>query len=186
MFEIADLDLSGVDPTQVQAVAEANGMIPPGKYHVVVEGVAPKQVPNGSATEIEFKLLTGPFAGKTVKDTVWNPSDSQDPEKKKTTMNRLCLFGHRLGLLEHDSASNRYKPVAGKTSFAQCVGAQAVIELVHRKYKKQDGTEGMAVNVPFGGIWKLDDAKVKDVPKANTPAVAAAETAKPKSRVSDL
>ncbi|QJW94737.1 hypothetical protein [Frigoriglobus tundricola] len=155
MFD--DIPLDGVNPETIDKVAKSGGLIPAGKYHVALDGAADvtaKQTGN-PGTELTFRLLTGPFAGETVKETLWNTDKTQ---------NRVILFGHRLGLLKSDG--KKYSRVEGKSSFQDVLGAECVVEVAHREYKKADGTSGKAANLTFGGIWALDDKDVKDVPKA--------------------
>jgi hypothetical protein len=180
-----DLELGAFTTDTVEATAEAGGLVPPGKYHVRLNGstdVQSKKTGNVGA-ELEYVILVGPFAGKTVKDSVWKP----EPGDNGPSANRFVLIAHRLGLLAADPKTKRYIPVQGKTSFGDCLGAEVVIEVNHRTYKRDDGTEGKAVNVTFGGIWRVDDVKVKDVPKAKAGAAPVVGPApKPKSRVDNL
>lgn len=187
-------DLSNVNPETVDAVAEAGGLIPVGKYHVRVDGASPYTAQGGNGgtgTELEYHLLAGPFKGKTIKDTIWDPSDAQDEDKRATTQNRWCRFAHRLGLIGYDPKSKRYVEVPGKDGFTSCLGKEVVIEVNHRKFKRKDGSDGTAAGVSFGGIWDLGDPKVKDVVKAAAgsappPSTAPATNGKKKVDVSDL
>lgn len=166
-----DIDLSGFNPDTVNAVAEAGGMVPPGKYHVRLDGASAGRVgkQGGSSTDLEYTILTGPFAGKTVKDSVWHPMNDGGAGD-----NRFVLVAHRLGLLAINPKTKKYEFVPGKAGFESCLGAEVVIEVNHRTYKRQDGSDGKAVNVTFGGVYALTDPKLKDVPKAAAGAKVAA------------
>ncbi len=179
-----DLDLSGFNPETVEAVAAAGGLIPIGKYHVRLEGCTDTQSKRTGNTgqELEYEILTGPFAGRKVKDTVWTPAGDGGPSD-----NRFVLVAHRLGLIRPKAGGKGYESVPGKSSFKDCLGAEVVIEVNHRTYKKDDGSEGKAANVTFGGIWRLDDKAVKDVPKAKVGGAGSPPATKPtKTPVSNL
>jgi hypothetical protein len=153
----ADLDLDDYNPATVDAVAAAGGMIPAGKYHARLDGSADRTAKTGTeGTELVFTILTGPFEGREVKDTLWNG----DSDAGK---NRRVLFGHRLGLLAIDPKSKKYVRVEGKSGFEDCLGAEVVIEVVHEADQK-DATKKWP-RLAYA-IWAVDDAKVKDVPKA--------------------
>lgn len=178
-----DLDLSNFNPETVEAIAASGGLIPAGKYHVRVDGCSdvPPNKNGAGGEQIEYEILHGPFAGKKIKDTVWAPTGEDGPSD-----NRFALVAHRLGLSRLKSGGKGYEFVPGKSSFRDCLGAEVVIEVNHRKYKKADGTEGMAANVTFGGIWRLDDKAVKDVPKAKSNGAGGQPTKPTKTPVSNL
>jgi hypothetical protein len=155
-----DLPLEDITSESVDQTAKSGGLIPEGKYHVRLDGAGDVVSKNHNAgCELTFVILTGPFAGQEVKETIW----SSDNDKAK---NRLVLFAHRLGLLKHNDKTKRYERVEGKDGFGDVLGAECVIEVAHREYEKKDKTKGKAANVTFGGIWEVDDKDVKNVPKA--------------------
>ncbi|HEY1192340.1 MAG TPA: hypothetical protein VGE74_32250 [Gemmata sp.] len=174
-----DIPLDNINPETVDQVAKSGGLIPAGKYHVRLYGAGDvTSKTNGTAgTELTFVILTGAFAGQEVKETLWS-SDK--------TVNRMVLFGSRLGLLKVDPKTKKYMRVEGKHNFVDCQGAECVIEVSHREYEKKDKTKGIAANVTFGGIWALDDKDVKDVPKAKAGTKPAAAPPKPKVDTSGI
>ena len=156
MFD-ADLNLDDYNPATVDAVAAAGGMIPVGKYHVRLDGSADRTAKTGlTGTELVFTILTGAFAEREVKDTLWNG----DSDAGK---NRRVLFGHRLGLLAIDKATKKYVRVEGKTGFEDCLGAEVVIEVSHEPDQKDPAKKWVRLAY---AIYAVDDPKVKDVPKA--------------------
>lgn len=156
---IDDLDLD-INPDTVDEAAKSGGLVPEGKYHVRLDGAGDSTAKTGTTgTELTFVILTGKLAGKEVKETVWN-SD------KDAGKNRLLLFASRLGLLTRNDKAKKFERVKDRNSFQDCIGAECVIEVVHREYEKKDKSKGKIANVSFGGIWTVDDKDVKDVPKA--------------------
>ena len=168
-----DFDLSDYAPDSVEAVAAAGGMVPPGKYHVRLDGASDGRIGKSGnpSTDLEYTILTGPFAGKTVKDSVWHPAKGDNGP----SANRFVLVAHRLGLFGVNPKTKRYELVKGKDGFGSCLGAEVVIEVNHRTYTREDKSEGKAVNVTFGGIYAVNDPKVKDVPKAAAGAKVVAQ-----------
>lgn len=177
-----DIPLNDISP---DAVDKTGQIIPPGKYHARLNGAGDTTSKNGTqGTELTFVVLTGPFAGQEVEETLWN----SDNDKVK---NRLVLFGHRLGVLHLNPATKKYELAKDKHTFQDVIGAECVIEITHREYEKKDSSgkvtgKGVAANVSFGGIWKLDDAAVKDVAKAKAGSKPPAAPAKPKIDTSGI
>lgn len=155
---VDDLDLDGLNPQAVEAVAESGGLIPAGKYHARLEGVAEvtSRQKGTPGTELHFTILAGPHAGREVKDTLW----AGDSEIGK---NRRVLFAHRLGLLAIDPKTKRYVAIDGRTGLEDCIGAEVVIEVRHEPDQKDP--EKKWARLGFA-VWAVDDPKVKDVPKA--------------------
>lgn len=191
-----DIDLSDVDTTTVESMAAAGGMVPPGKYHARLDGasdITSKRTGN-AGVELEYELLAGPFAGTKVKDTVWLPVAGDDPVKAAKAKNRFFLIGHRLGLLKPNPKGRGYVMVDCKEGFGDCLGKECVIEVTHRKWQSDDGREGVALNVTYGGVFALDSKEAKGVPLAKPggggggePASGGTATAtKPRTRVEDL
>jgi hypothetical protein len=177
---IDDLPLDDINPDTVDQVAKSGGLVPPGKYHARLDGAGDVTSKNGTqGTELTFTILTGTFAGSEVKETIW----SSENDKAKI---RLVLFASRLGLLAVDPKTKKYARVKDKHTFQDCLGAECVIEVSHREYEKRDKTKGHAAQVTFGGIWKLDDSAVKDVPRAKAGAKPAAAPAKAKVDTSGI
>lgn len=177
---IDDLNIDDLNPETVDQVAKSGGLVPAGKYHVRLDGAGDVTSKNNTqGTELAFVILTGPFTGSEVKETIW----SSENEKAK---NRLVLFASRLGLLAVDPKSKKYARVKDKHTFQDCLGAEVVIEVSHREYDKKDGSKGHVAQVTFGGIWALDDKAVKDVPRAKPGAKPAAAPAKPKVDVKGI
>lgn len=173
-----DLNLSKYDPYAVEQDIETGGKLPAGKYHARLDKAEVKAWPSGdSYTDVTYTVLAGKFAGKTISDKLDHLKEVGEhlEEKKKKAIansnNRFLLFGSRLGLI----ASNNGKYQRVKGSFADCCGAEAVIDVVH-KPDRTDPTKTYA-NVSFAGIFTLSDPKVKDVPRAKPGEAAAVPAA---------
>lgn len=165
----SDLDLGDVSVDSVEQFAETGGLLPPGKYHVRLERVTNRQSQmGGTGAECEYTVVAGPFAGATVKDTLWAPdAANQRPDQVKKTRDRFVLFGLRLGMFR--SGPNG-KVVTVKQELGECVGAEVVVEVTHRAGQKG----GTFANVGYAGVWSLTDPKVRDVAAAHAAGAAGA------------
>lgn len=167
------VDLDTVSPDAIDQFAKSGGILPAGKYHCRLDCAKDTTANSGTpGEELHFAVIGGPFAGQEIKETIWK-SD------KEGSKNRLVLFASRLGLLKRDGA--RFVPVEGKHSFADCIGADCVLEVAHEEYTNKQGKKGTAVRVTFAGIWNTNDPAVKNVPKGKV----SGEGAAPKKKVVD-
>jgi hypothetical protein len=140
-----------------------SGPIPDGKYHVVVESVEKDHSGNNPALKFTFGILAGTTpgqVGRKVHERLFLT------EKAKA---RVMIFANRLGLIGKADVG---QPNVRK-NWGDARNKQVIIEVATREYDKKDGSKGKASNVTFGGIWRLDDAEVKDVPRSGAAARAA-------------
>ena len=177
-----ELETAGVTDETLADFAKGANPPPPGKYHVVLDGqreTTAKQSGN-AGTELHFKILAAKNAddiGYTIKETLWHAG--KDDAATKKMQQRAILFGAKLGLLVKN-AKGTYERAKGKSDFADCLGAEAVIEITHEKYKTDKGKEGTACRMAWGGIYTLADKEAKGVTTAKTDGakVAAAPSRK--------
>lgn len=156
-----DFDLPSVDG--IEKFQKTGGMLPAGKYHVRLDGAKPTTAGSGAqGTELYFTVIGGPFVGQEIKETLWQ-------SEKEGAKNRLVLFGSRLGLLKPEGG--KFVRVAGKSDFADAIGADVVVEVERQEYVTKDGKKGNAARITFGGIWSSNDPSVKGVPKASSNSV---------------
>jgi hypothetical protein len=179
------LDELGIAPGTVKAsdVADqmSKGSAPPdGVYHAVLEAAG--NIPNaeGRGSKLVFKIIAGPWEGYEVDEALWKPK-GDDPKKDARVKNRNLIFGHRLGLLTRDSADN-FVQVAGKHSFADCLGAPCFIELRQEEesYQKDGATKKITkAKLTFEGVLDPADKKCASVPKGTAHAGAGGTAAPP-------
>ena len=144
----------------------SSGPVPDGKYHVLVESVA-KESEGTPSLKFVFSVLAGTTPGQN------NRKIHERLYLTEKTMQRVYLFANRLGLI---NTSEFGQPNVRK-NWKETVGSQVIVEVQLREYDKRDGTKAKTSNITFGGIWKLDDESVKDVPR-NSEAVAQASLLK--------
>lgn len=159
-----DFDLDNASGEDVERFHKTGGILPAGKYHCRLDGAKDAQTQTTTGVELHYVVASGPFAGEEIKDSIWN-SD------KAAAKNRATLFGHRLGLLKRKGAGFEFAP--GKSDFADCIGAEVVLEVKHEPYvSKTTGKNGIGVRVTFNGIWSTDDPAVKSVVKSSGPSTS--------------
>lgn len=174
-----DLDDENATADKIEQFQKTGGLVPEGKYHVRLDGWKPTSAQSGlTGEELHYVIASGPFEGAEITDTLWN--SDKDGAKR-----RAMLFGHRLGLLVRNGA--KFKKAPGKESFADCIGAECVVEVKHEEYVNKKGKKGIALRITFNGVWGVDDPSVKSLVKAapaKSPGAKPDEPAKaPKKKV---
>src|ERR1051326_2757494 len=92
-----ELDL-GADVEQDEQQMAMAGAIPEGKYHArLVEATDVEQGGEYDVGRPEFQVLSKPYAGKLVEETLFLTGG--DATKTEKARQRKRLFCHRLGLL---------------------------------------------------------------------------------------
>lgn len=143
-----DLDLANY---KSRSEISVNQSLPDGRYHAIVEAVE-KDVSNTSpALKFKFVVLEGPQRNRSISERLFLT------DKNK---NRVVLFADRLGMIGDADCGNTIR-----RNWGEAVGKQVIIEVTTREYKKQDGTAGKSTQLAFGGIYRLDDPDVADVPR---------------------
>src|SRR5262245_6019535 len=77
---------------------ETGGKIPPGWYLARVEEIFPDTENPG--WKVVYEITAGPWKGKRITDTLWDPRASEDDEAKKKTTDRLMMITGRIGARE--------------------------------------------------------------------------------------
>lgn len=155
-----------INPDDVDKAMTAGDVIPEGKYHAMLVGACYKKATTGSeGYELEFCIMSGPFAGKTIKENLWK-SDNAKMRQRRT------LFAHRLGLLQKvgTDKNHRYEQIPGKSDWTDAINAQCVIVVEVEEYEiekegKKTGRKGHKNRLAWCGVFKIDDPDVKDVEK---------------------
>jgi len=151
-------------------------VIPEGKYHARLVHAAERQAGGYTIDELKFEILHGPYKGKVIEDDLFHTgTDAQKTEKAK--LKRRSYY-HRLGLLTKSEVNGekKYTLTPGKNHIRDCLDVQVIIDVVAQEESWEDKKTGanrkmMKNKLSYFGIYKLDDPKVKDVPRATgTPA----------------
>lgn len=150
-----DLDLANY---KSRSEITVNTSLPDGKYHAVVESVEKDISGQNPALKFKFTVLEGPQKNRSIVERLFLT------EKAKA---RVVLFADRLGMIGDADCGNTIR-----RNWGEAVGKQLVIEVQTREYKKADGSVGKASNLAFGGLFRLDDPAVADVPKRTAAAAA--------------
>ena len=159
------------DVETLENYAKSGGLVPEGNYHVRLAGaktVTSKQK-GLPGHELHFEILGGPSTGQEVKETLWEAGADSTDKQRTAANNRLLIFGLRLGLLRK-KADGKIEFTPGKQDFSDVIGAEAIIEVKHEEYKKEDGGKGKSAKVPFTGIHYLTDPIAKTAVKGSSAA----------------
>ena len=135
--------------------------LPKGKYVAVVEKVEKDHKSTTPCFTFTFSVVAGPYTGRKVFERLF----LSDKNNK-----RVVMFGSRLGLI----AEKELGKESVRKSWGGAVGKQVVIDVETRPYEKKDGSPGVATNLTYGGLFKLDDPKVADVVREAGAAKASA------------
>lgn len=176
------INTAAYKPAAVESSMESGGIPAEGKHHAILDGFRLANANSGaSGRELTFKIIGGPSRGLTVKETLWNPNPDlpDSDERKQKSVSRILLFAHRLGVVNKkgDGANAVYEDAPGVTDFSDRFGAEVVIEVHHEEYERKDGKgKGKAAKLTFGGIFCVNDPKVKDVPRGSAAGMASSQT----------
>ena len=173
----------------VESAAANAGELPPGKYHVRLEGAQNKSVNDKPLWDMSFVVIAGGCVGRKVRYSLWlgvsetdKEGNSKPAEKLEADKKRVRdEFWHAagvLGLAVKTSGANGksvYKRAPGKRDFRDVLGADCVVETTVRSYKDASGNDKRNAEVKMFGIFTTNDAKAKDVSKASVagPSVGA-------------
>lgn len=141
-----------MNASNVKSIDDLGGNRPaPGKYHVALKHVDESlQGKNDSTIVCEFEVLHGTVPGQEKKTHTEYFSIS---EKALVRLTRLAIC---LGLMQPgDDKDIRFK---------DALGGQLVIELEQHEYEKE-GQKKSGSRITFMGMWPIDHADVRDVPK---------------------
>lgn len=155
-----DIDLDTLNGNDLDQFRKTGGRVLPGRHHVRLDGVGPASgSKGGTGDELSLVVLAGPCIGSEFKETVWL---SDKPAGQK----RRALFALAFGLIA--MKAGKAVRVEGKEGFGDCIGAEAVVEVEERHYKRKDGTDGTATQVTFTGVWPMTSPEVRSVAKGKS------------------
>lgn len=161
-----DVDVTRVNAEDFEKKVASDGRIPPGFYMAFLNGAVRGQTkgdpdanppkPARSKWTLTFKIVGGDQAGREVEGDLLAPLGNKAMEQ------RVILFKSRLGLIKRTADGKAFEPVPGKVDFMDCTDAKVIIHVKERKYKKDDGTEGVGIELDFNGVHYHDDPKAME------------------------
>ena len=128
-----------IDFTKVEEAKESN-LVWNGKYLVSIQKVEEGEAKTGTPYwELQMKIITGKFTGKTVKDKLFFTEKAYGRIKK--------LFSS----LGHD--------VSGKfnCTIDKILNYQLMIDVKQELFEKEDGTKGITCRPTFAGFYPDDE-----------------------------
>ncbi len=125
----------------------------PGWYRAVIESAGEEPKMNNAI--IEYKITAPTFIGARIKDTVFNPLNSQTEDKAAVCARRAKAVMKRLGLIQKD-ALGRETEIAWEAA----TGKEVVIHVVDEKYETKNGAEGSRAGLGFLGMFPLDHPEI--------------------------
>lgn len=123
----------------------------PGRYHVIVKDVDESCQTYQNKVVIEFEVKAGTVSGQegcTLREFF------ATSEKAKPRLKALAII---LGLLKGGQKK--------EVNFVDGIGRQLVIDVEEHQYDDRENKKVDTVRVGFLGMYRPDDADVKDVPK---------------------
>lgn len=144
---------------------EGELVIPEGQYHVRITGV--RMNDKGTPCLVfRYEVLGG------TNPAAVGGSASERFFLSEQARKRLAILAHRLGFLSDADFGSR-KVI----DWAEAVGSELVVQVIHEKYTKQNGTEATTSKWSYGGFFAASDSRVADVPRGRPQAARAAGTA---------
>lgn len=116
-----EFDLGDITPED-EKKTESGGRIPGGWYKADISDAFADS--DNDAIKIEFKLTHGPYASRTVSDSLWDPKASKDEDSAQKAADRMRLITKRIGARDECS---------GKVNFLKAIGRPVVIHLEPKK-----------------------------------------------------
>lgn len=161
-----DLDLEA-------PVEEGGTRLPIGKRRFVLND-AYETDRNGKRVQVlEFIVSDGQeFAGRKLKVSLY--TEGKDAEATKVCANNVKRYARVLGILEKYSKPNDkaeyYRFAQGHTEieFGNVLGAECVLDLIHREAKDSEGrvTGEVFVEPKMFGVYTIEEAAAEDAKKA--------------------
>ena len=175
-----DHDLDDFDPAAARKALADGGNVPPGKYHVRLDGAKVTTTGGGlSFDELTFTVVEGRYAGAEFGAKLWH-SD------KPANHTRAKIVKHALGMMHQNPDGKGYLPTEGRETFAESLGCECVAEAEHEVFTGKSGKPQTKTVATFAGFWSVTDPEVKGVKKAAATAKPAVSTARQKVDTSDI
>jgi hypothetical protein len=200
-----------IDAGEVESAAASSGALPDGKYHARLDGAQQKDAGGTPCWDLFFLVLTGPFAGRKPKYTLWmgtsetdrdgNQKSQEDlAEAVKKIKREFSYVATRLGLqtkkVEGTGPNAKKTYVFAKRAdgtplrdFRDLIGQSEVVIETKSRTNDFKGEKRTFTEVAKYGVWRLDEPEAKDVSKAKPgerPAVSVPSAAAASRDLSDL
>jgi len=162
MVMVAENTMTALGDTETDQIFGGGGRPEPGIYHCqVIEATEYDEY-----AEIKFEVVgPGTEIGKRCSVRLYYTSP-KGGDAAIACQKRLVGFALRMRLLsqaDYDAAK-----AAGQgmnIDFSQAIGCQALVEFkLGKPYKDKNGQERQSTEIPFGGIFDLEDEKHADIP----------------------
>lgn len=159
---VAENTMTALGDTETDQIFGGGGRPEPGIYHCqVIEATEMEEY-----AEIKFEVVgPGTEIGKRCSVRLYYTSP-KGGDAAIACQKRLVGFALRMRLLsqaDYDAAK-----AAGQglnIDFSQAIGCQALVEFkLGKPYKDKNGQERQSTEIPFGGIFDLEDEKHADIP----------------------
>lgn len=147
-----EMDLSDYTPDNV----EKTDGLPPGWYRATIKVVSIDE--RSGALLFRFEVMDGEHEGSHISERLWDPKRADSPDKADMSRKRRVLWAKRLGLL----AEADFGKPGVVVPWDHAVDRVYAIQVKERKYKDSSGTEKVAYNIDFGGVYSLDDQRVPE------------------------
>jgi len=154
---------------------ENRGRMPSGYYKAECTDCYPDQK-DGKGVKVVYKITAGVFEGREITDTVYDPENSEDDDKRKSALQRMLIIFKRLGC-RNDSSN--------KVNLRAAIGKQVVLHMSKKReaycracdYVKPKGdksrkcptcggdftwaeVEESYCNIEFDGVYPFDHPKI--------------------------
>lgn len=141
----------------------------PGIYHMNIGHV--NEQPTGKngqlldGTEVEFAVLEGPEAGKTVSFTFFNPNETDEPEQIERACAALNALAIAAGLITEADLKNEENDI----SWAKLKDRQVIVDVRRKQEKNTEGkwVDGRFLRVAPAGTYHIDDPRTANIPKSS-------------------
>lgn len=161
------LGIGDVDPDKVEREIQLGQAIPPGFYPAVLTKAKTDTI-ESSGNQVEklvFEVSGCGFDGKEIHMDVF--TDGKDAKSQQTCRNHVIHIGKRIGYLRETNAGGKKSYTQLQPSFADCLGAQVVIEVGLRDYEDKNGRKRKTNEVVMFGVHSPNEIKPEQLgPKA--------------------
>lgn len=164
-----DIDIEEYNP-----MGEYGNKLPIGKHRVFLHDATEVERNDKRVQVLSFEVAEGePGAGRKIKASLYETG--KDSDATKVCHEQICKYARVLGILERyektpgDPKSLAYRYCEGHTEidFTNVIGAEAVIDVIHREGKDSAGkpTGEVYVEPKMFGIMTVQESAEEDAKK---------------------
>lgn len=169
-----DIDIEEYNP-----MGEYGNKLPIGKHRVFLHDATEVERNDKRVQVLSFEVAEGePGAGRKIKASLYETG--KDSDATKVCHEQICKYARVLGILERyektpgDPKSLAYRYCEGHTEidFTNAIGAEAVIDVIHREGKDSNNkpTGEVYVEPKMFGIMTVAESAEEDAKKATKAA----------------